>query len=124
LGLLLLLGACGIDRVPLPTGTWGGENAGVIVESRTAHVHIGCTKGDTDGPIVLDDDGEFSVRGSYNVNAYPVDLGILHPALFSGRVSGEEMTITVQLLDEERRLGPATVRFGRNPDMSQCPICR
>jgi hypothetical protein len=124
LGLLLLLGACGSDRVTLPPGTWGGEDAGVIVESQTAHVHIGCTKGDTDGPIALDGDGEFSVRGAYNVNAYPVDQGILHPARFSGKVSGEEMTITVQLLDEDRRLGPVKVQFGRNPDMRQCPICR
>ena len=28
-------------------GTWGGENAGLIAFDTTAHVHIGCTAGDT-----------------------------------------------------------------------------
>jgi hypothetical protein len=123
--LLLLLTACGgSDRVPLPPGTWGGPDAGVIVEGQTAHVHIGCTKGDTAAPIALDDNGEFAVKGLYNVNAYPVDQGILHPARFTGRVSGNEMTIEVQLLDTDQRLGPVTVQLGRDPQMRQCPICR
>ena len=122
---VLLLAACaGGDRVPLPDGTWGGEDAGVIVEGQAAHVHIGCTKGDTAAPIALDPDGEFAVRGLYNVNAYPVDQGILHAARFTGRVSGNEMTLEVQLLDTGQRLGPVTLQMGRNPDMRRCPICR
>ena len=46
-------------------GTWGGENAGLMAFDTTAHVHIGCTAGDTKQAIVdlpsvfhLEPDGE------------------------------------------------------------------
>jgi hypothetical protein len=122
--LLLLLCACGRASEPLPLGTWGGEDAGVIVEANSAHVHIGCTKGDTDGPLAVDDEGRFEATGTYDVDAFPVERDILHPARFSGRVSGETMTLEVRLTDSDQRLGPVTLRLGQAPAMRQCPICR
>ncbi|HUP19256.1 MAG TPA: hypothetical protein VM778_04790 [Gemmatimonadota bacterium] len=119
--------ACG-GRLAAPpddlVGTWGGENAGVVVTEAAAHVHIGCTLGDTSGPILLAVDGTFDVAGSYNVDAYPVDRGILHPARFTGRVVGRQMTLTVTLTDTTLQLGPAVLTFGREPEMGTCPICR
>jgi hypothetical protein len=47
---LILLRNCdiGSPRLQKPIeGTWGGENAGLIAFDTTAHVHIGCTAGDT-----------------------------------------------------------------------------
>jgi hypothetical protein len=31
----------------IPVGTWGGANAGMIVTDTIAHVHLGCTFGNT-----------------------------------------------------------------------------
>jgi len=106
------------------TGTWGGENAGLIASDTIAHVHIGCTLGETKGPIVLDADGRFEVSGTYNVDAYPVDRGIVHPARFSGQIVGRSMILTVTLTDTARTLGPVTLTFGKEPKMGPCPICR
>ena len=79
------------DRLAAPVtevaGTWGGENAGLIVSDSSVHVHIGCTLGDASGPIRPDPDGRFEASGTYNVDAYPVDRGIVHPARFSGRAA-------------------------------------
>ena len=61
-------------------GTWGGDNAGLIVSNTDVHVHIGCTLGDAVGPIRTDSNGRFEVTGTYNVDAYPVNRGIEHPA--------------------------------------------
>src|SRR5687767_12291302 len=87
------------DRLAAPVtevaGTWGGENAGMIVSDSSVHVHIGCTLGDASGPILPDPDGRFEVSGTYNVDAYPVDRGIVHPARFSGRIVGQTMTLSV-----------------------------
>lgn len=105
-------------------GTWGGENAGLIASDTSAHVHIGCTLGEVRGPIRPDSDGRFDVTGTYNVDAYPVDRGITHPARFIGRITGTSMTLTVALTDTARTLGPVTLIYGKEPKMGPCPICR
>ena len=105
-------------------GTWGGENAGLIASDTSAHVHIGCTLGDTKGPIQPDAAGRFEATGTYNVDAYPVDRGIFHPARFSGQINGRTMTLSVVLTDNGRELGPVTLTFGKEAKMGPCPICR
>ena len=112
------------DPVGEISGTWGGDNAGVIATDSSAHVHIGCTLGDTKSPIRPDGYGNFDLTGTYNVDAYPVDRGILHPARFSGHISGNELTLTVTLTDNGVQLGPVTVVRGKEPKMGPCPICR
>lgn len=105
-------------------GTWGGDNAGLIASDTAAHVHIGCTLGETNSSIRPDPDGHFDVVGTYNVDAYPVDRGIIHPARFSGQIAGHTMTLTVILTDTGRQLGPVTLVYGKEPKMGPCPICR
>ena len=106
------------------TGTWGGDNAGLIVSNTAVHIHIGCTLGDALGPIRPDANGRFEATGTYNVDAYPVDRGITHPAKFTGQITRQTMTLTVTLTDTARVLGPVTLVFGREPKMGPCPICR
>ena len=125
---LALIAACA-EPIPLPppgqvTGTWGGDNAGLIATDTTAHVHIGCTLGDTRGPIVPEATGRFDVTGTYDVDAYPVARGITHPARFSGAVIGRIMVLTVVLTDTTRQLGPVVLTSGVEPRMGPCPICR
>jgi hypothetical protein len=105
-------------------GTWGGDNAGLIVSDTDVHVHIGCTLGDALGPIHPDVNGRFEATGTYNVDAYPVDRGITHPATFSGQIIEQTMTLTVSLTDTARVLGPVTLVYGKEPQMGPCPICR
>ena len=105
-------------------GTWGGENAGLIAFDTTAHVHIGCTAGDTKQALVADEQGRFDVPGRYNVTLYPVARGPDHPARFFGRTDGDVMTLTVALTDTAVTLGPVRLEFGTEPRMGPCPICR
>jgi hypothetical protein len=109
----------------VPLGTWGGDGAGLIVSEEGVHVHLGCTKGDIAGRIPLDAAGAFVAEGMHNVDAFPVDLGILHPARYSGRLRGDDrLTFDVTLLDTGEHLGPAEVFRGRQPRLGPCPICR
>jgi hypothetical protein len=124
---LLLAVACGASPVgldTLPVGTWGGESAGLLVRTDGAHAHIGCTVGDITGPIPLDSEGRFEVAGTWNVDAFPIDRGILHPARLSGRSDGRTLTLSVRLMDTGQVLGPALLVFGQEPRMQNCPICR
>jgi hypothetical protein len=123
-----VLGPCdpaptGIDA-GVVKGTWGGENAGLIADDTTAHVHIGCTYGSIHQQITPDSRGNFDVPGEQNITAHPVDLGVLHPARFVGRVNDGRMTLVVTLTDTAVTLGPVQLAYGKEPRMGPCPICR
>src|SRR5205809_6545635 len=98
-GSVLAIGPCDTptgakDRVL--AGTWGGDNAGVIVTDTSAHVHIGCTVGDVHQPLETDPERRFDVPGLYNITAYPVYRGPDHPARFTGRIDSNVTTLTAQ----------------------------
>jgi hypothetical protein len=124
---IIAVGACNGRIAPPMTqivGTWGGDNAGLIATDDAAHVHIGCTLGEASGPIHPDAEGRFEASGTYNIDAYPVDRGIVHPARFTGQIAGQRMTLTVVLTDTTYQLGPVNLVHGKEPRMESCPICR
>jgi hypothetical protein len=105
-------------------GMFGGNNAGLMADDTSAHLHISCTYGDVHQPIVLDLNSRFDVPGEQNITAHPVDLGILHPARFTGSIDGRTMTLTVTLTDTTVTLGPVVLTFNKQPNMGDaCPIC-
>ena len=134
-GVTLAVAACsgrsvaaGPSAHVLTVGTWGGENAGAIVDDTVVHVHIGCTLGNFPPPTVVDDAGRFSVEGNYTLRAYPIAVGPPLPAVFTGVVNGSQLTLSVAVDDTVEKklvpLGPVTVVLGREPRMQVCPICR
>ena len=132
--LAILLGCAASGSGPvasdgnIPLGTWGGDNAGMIVSDTAMHLHVGCTYGDVSGRIALAADGSFDVPGSYMLRAYPITVGPSVPAHFRGRVDGAIAIVTVTVNDTVQHAtvikGPVTVKFGDAPQMGPCPICR
>ena len=125
--LTIWLGPCdptGLKPPPDLAGTWGGENAALIADDTSAHIHIGCTYGNIHQRLALDANGRFTFPGEHNITAHPVDRGIMHPAQFSGRVTGGRMELTVTLTDTTVTLGPVLLTYGKEPRMGPCPICR
>lgn len=137
-GLVTVLCACALASTScgegafgpgttLVRGTWGGNDAGLILTDATAHVHFGCTNGDFPAPIELGEDGRFSVSGEYLLHAYPVAIGPTMPAELAGVVRGRDLTMTVAVNDTVNGrlvvLGPTTVTLGHEPRMQMCPIC-
>jgi len=112
----------------LVVGTWGGDNAGLIADDSSAHIHIACTFGDIAQGIEPGTGGQFDVPGSYMLHAFPVAVGPSMPARFYGTVIGKNLTlnVTVQdtIADTTVTLGPVRLFLGREPEMGPCPICR
>jgi hypothetical protein len=112
----------------LALGTWGGDSSGLIVSDTAMHLHIGCTFGDASGRIPVGPSGQFDVRGSYMLHAYPVTVGPTVPARFVGHVDGTTATITAIIDDTVQHQsvthGPVVVKFGDAPRLGPCPICR
>jgi len=132
LGVAVLAVAACADPVrpsagALAEGTWGGNNAGVIVTASVTHVHIGCTLGDIPTRVVADGDGRFDVEGDYLLRAYPVQMGPRLPARFVGRVLGRTLVLNVTVNDTTtgrvEKLGPVSVQLGELPQLGPCPIC-
>ncbi len=132
IGAMMLGTACqgsptGVQGGLLEKGTWGGNDAGVIITDSVTHVHIGCTYGDFPAAVPVDEQGRFRVAGRYLRRAYPVAMGPLLPAEFTGTINGSSLTYTVVVTDtvenEVVTLGPATVTLGKEPRMGPCPIC-
>src|SRR2546422_7978689 len=97
-----VLGPCDPTGVKPPkdlAGMWGGDNAALMADDTSAHIHIGCTYGNVHQQIIPDAEGRFDVQGEHNNTAHPVDRGILHPPRFVGRVSGGNMTMPATLTD-------------------------
>ena len=125
--VLVLVAACGASRLEpgsVAVGTWGGEEAGLLVRPDGAHAHVACTYGDVVGPIPFDADGRFDVAAQWNVSAFPIDRGVFHDARLSGRITGRSLTFSARLDDTGQVLGPVVVTLGREPKMANCPICR
>ena len=122
--LLACNGTGAVQPGPIEAGVWGGDNAGAIVTDSNAHVHIGCTAGDTKQPLVADSSGRFDVTGLYNITLYPVARGPDHPARFFGSTDGHVMSLTIALTDTAVTLGPVELTLGQEPKMGPCPICR
>ena len=112
----------------LALGTWGGDNAGMIVGDTAMHLHVGCTYGDVSGRIAIAADGSFDVPGTFMLRAYPVAVGPTVPARFRGQISGSSATVTVTVDDTVTHTvvikGPVTVKYGDEPRLGPCPICR
>ena len=124
------LGPCDPSRITvhkdpghLWAGLWGGENAALIVDDTSAHVHIGCTYGNISGPILIGG-SKFDVAGLQNITAHPVDRGVFHPARFVGKIIGDTIRLTITLTDTTVTLGPVTLVYNKEPKMGPCPICR
>lgn len=112
----------------IPLGTWGGDLGGLIVETTSMHLHVGCTYGDVPGRVTVDDAGHFDVAGDYMLRAYPIAVGPTVPARFTGQLAGTRLTITATVDDTVTHQtvvrGPVTLTLGEDPRLGPCPICR
>lgn len=133
--LAMAAASCGQDEEAAPlvngnlaAGTWGGDNAGLILEDTIAHVHVGCTYGNFPAPIKPTSSGTFSLNGSYMVRAYPIAIGPAVPARMDGSVRGNDITLYVTVNDTVEKktvtYGPVTVTYKQDPKLGPCPICR
>lgn len=128
-----MLGSCSTSAEPvvdgfLAVGTYGGENAGLIVSDTIAHIHVGCTFGYFKSPIRVNLSGAFSASGSYVPRAYPIQVGPEVPANLVATTEGNVVTLTVFVNDTVEKknvtFGPVKVTFKKEPQMGPCPICK
>jgi hypothetical protein len=105
--LLFLLMLCAVVLVysrmmqRIPKGEWGGSHIRMIVGERSATIEYDCAHGEIPGPLTIDSEGKFHLRGTFTrERGGPVradDTPRPEPATYSGTIKGNVMTLTMKL---------------------------
>ena len=108
----------------LPTGTWGGTHIKIEVGPRSAAIEYDCANGRIDGPFTIDSKGGFKWRGVHNrEHGGPIRLDQKRnsrPAIYSGSVKGDTMTLTVKFADTLEVIETYTLKRGSSGRVRKC----
>ena len=123
--ILLAIGSV-IARAPkmqrIATGTWGGEHIRIKVGATSATIEYDCAHGVIDGPLVVDNDGNFNLHGKHMrerggpVRADENPKG--EQATYTGSVKGNTMTLTLKLNDAD--VETFTLQKGKPGELFKC----
>jgi len=108
----------------LPPGEWGGEHMGLVVSDSGAVADFDCAHGRIDEAIAPDAGGAFEARGVFvREHGGPIRQGERedsHPAVYTGQVKGDKMTVTIVLVDTHETVGTFTLERGSSGRVVKC----
>jgi hypothetical protein len=113
-------GATNMQRIP--TGSWGGEHIRIDVGAKSAKIEYDCAHGVIEGPLVVDSNGRFNLRGTHTperggpirADESPRSL----PAAYTGTIRADKMTLTLKLADTEDET--FTLEKGKQAELFKC----
>jgi len=118
-----------VDPAPImtavPTGTWGGPHMRLDLTTTAGKVEFDCAFGTIDEPLRVDEAGSFEAHGTHALElggatraGDPPIKG--RPAIYRGRVEGEEMRVTVTVPATGHEVGTFELRLGHVPHLEKC----
>ena len=117
--------ACGaVGPSPLTTGVWGGNHIAMTITESSVHVELDCAHGDVPSAIAIDARGQFTVAGTFvREHGGPIRVdepSDSHPAMYTGSVSSNEMTLTIQQTDTNQPIGTFMLVRGTQGRVVKC----
>jgi len=106
----------------IATGVWGGQHISIKVGAKSATIEYDCATGSIEGPLVLDSEGRFNLRGTHTmqrggpIRADENPKG--HPATYTGSIKGNTMTLTLKVADGEEET--FTLEKGKPGELFRC----
>jgi hypothetical protein len=105
-------------------GMWGGDHISFQIGEAEAIVELDCALGAVPVPIRTDKTGRFEAEGTLVLGrGGPVRLGEpedRHPAVYSGHVVGDTMTLAIDITDMERAEQTYVLRRGEQGRLFRC----
>ena len=123
-GLLLLTSVTAEIRKMqrIPTGNWGGQHINMKVGAKSATIEYDCATGVIQGPLVVDSDGNFNLRGSHRMQrggpTRADETANDRPATYTGSIKGNTMTLNLKLGDSD--VETFTLEKGKEGDLVRC----
>lgn len=120
--LLLALTACSDPAAPDPIGRWGGSDASLLLAQAGGTLSYACGAGTVDSGWTVGPAGQFAGAGQHYFGGGPVPPQghPPHPAVYNGRLSGDQLVLTVTLTDLHQVLGPFKLRRDGPPVAEIC----
>jgi hypothetical protein len=87
------------------------------------HLDFDCAHGSIEGPVALDADGRFDVRGAYTKESPgPVrpDVSSGQAARYMGRIDGDAMALSIVLVGSGETVGSYKLQKNRVPRVHKC----
>src|SRR5215204_758918 len=123
--LLALLAsiAAGTQKMQhIARGQWGGQHINIEVGAKSATIEYDCASGVIEGPLVVDSNGHFNLRGIHKMErGGPVradENAKQYPATYSGSIKGNTMTLTLKFADFEP--DTFTLEKGKEAELFKC----
>jgi hypothetical protein len=123
-GLLLLTSVTAEIRKMqrIPTGNWGGQHINMKVGAKSATIEYDCATGVIQGPLVVDRDGNFNLRGTHRMQrggpTRADETANGHPATYTGSIKGNTMTLNLKLSDSD--VETFTLEKGKQGELVRC----
>jgi hypothetical protein len=117
-----LILACSNPTAPDPTGAWGGPEASLVLSRSGGTLSYTCGAGTIDSAWTISMDGKLAGTGQHFFGGGPVppEGRPPHPALYSGRIEGNTLVLTVTVTDLAQTLGPFRLVRGGPVVQEQC----
>lgn len=121
--VLLLMTSVNAQKTRIATGVWGGLHINLEVRANSAKVEYDCAHGAIEGPLVVDNNGNFELRGSFTPErGGPVradETPESRQATYSGTIKGNTMTLTLKVsgVDESETF---TLERGKAGELFKC----
>ena len=100
----------------LSNGVWGGKHIQFEVVDGSVSIEYDCAHGSIAGPLTFDRQGRFSWHGTYTrEHGGPIRIDERvnnQPAIYSGSINGDTMTLTMRL--EDSSIEPQTYTLTRD----------
>ena len=118
--LVLLISMMKMQRIP--TGVWGGQHINIDVGEKSARIEYDCANGVIDGPLTVDANGNFKLRGTHRierggpVRADDDSKGL--PATYTGSIKGNTMTLILKVSGDEEET--FTLEKGKQGRLVKC----
>ncbi|HAF12835.1 MAG TPA: hypothetical protein DHU55_01530 [Blastocatellia bacterium] len=128
IGLVLLIASPAMSRARklqrIQPGVWGGQHISIEFAGPSASIDYDCAHGTIDGPLTVDSKGRFSWRGIHTrEHGGPVrrnEKSNNRPAVYTGWIQGNTMTLTVTLADTNEVLDKFTLTRGSPGRVFKC----
>ena len=105
-------------------GTWGGEHIQAEITDDGAQFEFDCANGAVTKPIVLDNQGRFTVTGTFATeHPGPVrrdEDSNARSVRYAGQVKDQEMTLTITDPATKEVIGTFTLKHGNEGRLMKC----